>query len=87
MELNNSGEYEVNLPHRFGFNFLHLNKFFPTECLLTSSNFYQLVLFWIGQMNPCKSTKLQEGPGMKDAKGAGLDTLQHGSQEYKGREP
>lgn len=40
MELNNGGAYKVNLPYRFGFNFLHLNKFFPVECLRTSSNFY-----------------------------------------------
>lgn len=60
----------MKLTYRFGFNFLHLNKFFPIECLLTSSNFYQLVLFWIGPINPCKSTKRQEGPGMKDGKGS-----------------
>lgn len=36
------GEYKVNLPYRFGFNFLHLKKFLPAECLLTTSNFYCL---------------------------------------------
>lgn len=40
MELNNNGKYKVNFPYGFGFNVSHLNKSFPVECLLTSSNFY-----------------------------------------------